>query len=175
MFSQLDGPDHTDRWVALLGDARDRCGCQVTYAAENVDGAERVQFWDAADFIGVNQIDAVAEEPTTDPAVIAQAWSPVKDRLEALSTEWDKPVALVELGYEPLADQAARGATAAEGESSQEAQAALFEGAFRAFVGTPWFTGIGWYELNDAPTVPGDFSFAGKQAEKVLRAWQTAR
>ena len=74
------------------------------------------------------------------------------------------------------ADQAAAAVYEARGEPSEEAQAALYEAAFRAFQGNDWFGGIAWFELNGDGEQPeaDDFSFAGKQAEEVLRAWQTA-
>ena len=106
MLSLLDGPDYTDRWTAILNDTRERCGCRVTYTAENVEGAERVEFWGAADFIGVSQLAALSSEPSEDPAVLAEAWAPSKRSLQALNTRWDKPVMLVELGYQSKADQA---------------------------------------------------------------------
>ena len=86
--------------------------------------------------------------------VLTRAWDPLKRRLRALNARWDKPVLITDLGYESKADQAAAAAYEAEGEPSEEAQAALYEAAFRAFQGNAWF--------------------AGKQAEEVLRAWHTA-
>ena len=176
MLSHLDGPDYTDRWTALLNDTRERCGCRVTYAAEDLEGAERIQFWAAADAIGVVPLAALADAPSTDGKALAGEWDDHKRRLHALNVRWDKPVLFTDLGYESLADQAAKPVSQAEGEPSEEAQAALYEAAFRAFQGNPWFVGIGWFELNGdgGQPEPGDYSFAGKQAEEVLRAWQTA-
>ena len=177
LFSLLDGPEHTERWTALLNDTRERCGCQVTYSAENVEGAERVQFWPAADYIGISQLEALADEPSEDAATLTEAWAPFKERMEVLANRWDKPVAIVELGYESKDDQASANAFGAEGDPSESTQAALYEAAFRAFRDTPWFAGIGWFELNGDGGQPeaDDYGFAGKQAEEILRAWQTAR
>ena len=176
MFSLLDGPDYTERWTALLNRTRERCKCLVTYSAEDVEGAERIQFWDAADAIGVIHLAALTDEPTTDVDTLTRAWDPVKQRLLKLNERWKKPVILSDLGYASLDDQAAMALTEAEGEPSEEAQAALYEAAFRAFAGNDWFGGIAWSELNGdgGQPEPDDFSFAGKQAEEVLRAWQTA-
>ena len=176
MFSLLDGPDYTERWTALLNHARERCKCLVTYSAEDLEGAERIQFWDAADAIGVIRLAALTDEPTTDVDTLTRAWDPVKQQLQKLNERWSKPVILSDLGYASLDDQAATAVTEAGGEPSEEAQAALYEAAFRAFQGNDWFGGIAWSELNgdgEQPE-PDDFSFAGKQAEEVLRAWQTA-
>ena len=103
-------------------------------------------------------------------------WEPVKGRLRDLNVRWVKRVVLTDLGYESKADQSAAAVEAAQGEPSEEAQAALYEAAFRAFQGNSWFGGIGWFRLNGdgVQPEPDDYSFAGKQAEEVLRAWQTA-
>jgi hypothetical protein len=176
MFSQLDGPEYTEQWTALLDDTRTRCGCLVTYSAEDVEGAERIEFWGAADAIGVNPLAALTDEPTNDVDTLTRAWDPLKQRMQALNTRWEKPVLITDLGYQAKEDQAAEPAYEAQGEPSEEAQAALYEAAFRAFAGEDWFFGIGWYELNGDGAQPeeGDYSFAGRQAEEVLRAWQTA-
>jgi serine/threonine protein kinase len=176
MFSQLDGPDHTDDWTAILNDSRRRCGCQVTYSAEDVEGAERIQFWDVADAIGVSPLAALTDEPSTDVEPLERAWRPLKRRLQELNARWGKEVVLTDLGYESKADQSSAAVYEAQGEPSEEAQAALYEAAFRAFQGNDWFGGIGWFELNGDGEQPeaDDYSFAGKQAEEVLRAWQTA-
>ena len=55
-----------------------RCGCRVTYSAEDVEGAERIEFWDAADAIGVNPLAALTDEPTNDVETLKRAWDPLK-------------------------------------------------------------------------------------------------
>jgi hypothetical protein len=177
LLSYLDGEDYTDRWKAILRDARDRCHCSVTYEAENVEGAERVQFWDATDFISVAPLEELTQEPTDDVEALVQAWADPKRRLHGLSVRWEKPVAIGTLGWQSMSDASAAPVTQAGGDVSQGAQAALFEAAFRAFHGTPWFRGIAWFEFNvdGEPPKPDDEGFAGKQAEEVLRAWHTAR
>ena len=176
MFSQLDGAEYTEQWTALLNDARTRCGCLVTYSAEDVDSAERIEFWDAADAIGVNPLAALTDEPTNDVETLERAWDPLKRRMQALNTRWEQAGHHHRPRLQSREDQAAEPVPRRQGEPSEEAQAALYEAAFRAFQGTPWFVGIGWFELNGDGAQPeaGDYSFAGKQAEEVLRAWHTA-
>ena len=90
MFSQLDGPDYTDRWTALLNDTRERCDCLVTYSAEDVEGAERIEFWDAADAIGVIPLAALTDEPTNDVETLTRAWDPLKQRMQKLNERWEQ-------------------------------------------------------------------------------------
>ena len=91
MFSLLDGPDYTDRWTALLNHARERCQCLVTYSAEDVEGAERIQFWGAADAIGVIHLAALTDEPTTDVDTLTRAWDPVKQRFRSSTSAGRSP------------------------------------------------------------------------------------
>jgi hypothetical protein len=177
MFTQLDGAAYADRWIEMLETTREVCGCTVTYAAEGIDRAEELGFWDAADLVAVAGLGPVADEPTNDPAVLASGWDPARRRLQALAERWDKPVLISELGYESKLNQPAEWAFEGTGRKSEEAQAALYEAAFRAFAGQDWFAGIAWWELrgDGEPPHPRDFSFEGKQAEDILTAWQTAR
>jgi serine/threonine protein kinase len=177
MFTPLDGAAYADRWVHMLETTREVCSCTVTYAAEGIDRAEELGFWDAADVVAVAGLGPVADEPTNDPAVLASGWDPARRRLQALAERWDKPVLISELGYESKVNQPAEWAFEATGPASEDAQAALYEAAFRAFAGEDWFAGIAWWELrgDGEPPHPRDFSFAGKQAERILTAWQTAR
>ena len=176
LLSQLDDPDYSDRWTAILADARRRCHCRVTYEAENVKGAERVKFWDATDAIWVAPFEELTAEPTDDADTLLRAWADRKRQLHALNVRWEKPVTIGTLGYQSRSDASAASVTQADGDVSQGAQAALFEAAFRTFRGTPWFGGIAWFEFNvDGEEPPDDIGFVGKQAEQVLRAWHTAR
>ena len=85
-------------------------------------------------------------------------------------------VRMADLAYASVATQSAANFSEARGAASETAQAALFEAAFRAFSGTPWFAGIAWSLLSadGVPPEAKDQFFAGKQAEEVLRAWHTA-
>jgi hypothetical protein len=177
-LSHLDGEEYTERWQVMIDDARGHCDCPITYAAEDFDRADAATgIWEQVDFIGIDFFGALVDEVSDDPAVLAEAWASRKAKLEALSTKFDKPVWVAELGYESRADQSATSVSAAEGEPSEVSQAALYEAAFRTFRGAPWFAGIGWLELDGdgAEPKPDDYGFVGKQAERVLRAWHTAR
>jgi serine/threonine protein kinase len=177
-LSALDGEEYTERWKELIEDARGHCECPITYVAEDFERADAASgIWMAVDAISVSMFEALVDEVTDDPAVLAKAWAARRTRLEALSAKFDKPVWMAELGYESRADQSATSVSAAEGEPSEVSQAALYEAAFRAFRGAPRFVGIGWLELNGdgAEPEPDDYGFIGKEAERVLRAWQTAR
>jgi serine/threonine protein kinase len=176
-LSNIDGEGDAERWTGLIEDVRDRCSCLVGYEAEELDGAGDVQFWPAVDVIGVSSLEPLVEEPTNDPAALAAAWEERKASLREISEEHDKPLVIFDLGYTSREDQAAMPPTEAFGPPSEEAQAALYEAAFRAFRGEEWFRGIAWFEMNGdgRESEPTDYHFEGKAAERVLRAWQTAR
>jgi hypothetical protein len=177
-LSQIDGDDFKARWEQIAQDVKSRCGCRVTYVAEDPEHAADVGLWDSVDLIGVDTLSALTKKPTVDVAKLTAAWEPNKQALAELNTRYGKPVWIPELGYTSRAGQSAMSPFDDEGkgEPSEEAQAALYEAAFRAFRGTPWFEGIGWFELNGdgAAPEPLDYAFTGKQGEQVLRAWHSA-
>jgi hypothetical protein len=177
-LSQIDGDDFKEHWAQIAQDVKTRCGCRITYDAEDPEHAADVGLWGSVDLIGVDTLNALTDEPTVDVAALTAAWDPNKKALAELNTRYGKPVWIPELGYTSRAGQSAMSPfdDEGEGEPSEEAQAALYEAAFRAFRGTPWFEGIAWFELNGdgAASEPLDYAFTGKQGEQVLRAWHSA-
>jgi hypothetical protein len=177
-LSQIDGDDFKEHWAQIAQDVKTRCACRITYDAEDPEHAADVGLWDSVDLIGVDTLNALTDEPTVDVAKLTAAWEPNKKALAELNTLYGKPVWIPELGYTSRAGQSAMSPfdDEGEGEPSEAAQAALYEAAFRAFRGTPWFEGIAWFELNGdgAASEPLDYAFTGKQGEQVLRAWHSA-
>ncbi|MGI8461906.1 MAG: glycoside hydrolase family 113 [Solirubrobacterales bacterium] len=164
----------TERFSAVIGAARERFDGELTYAANRIDEAEEVGFWDELDLIGIDAYmpltDSAEERPTV--AELETAWQPYVDRVEALHERFDKAVLFTELGYESLIGATAEDPT---DEVSQPARADAFEAAFESWRDVDWFRGIYWWDwsaegLNDE-TSDGSFRMAGKQAEVVLTYW----
>jgi hypothetical protein len=170
-------------WRRLIADVRTRFGGDLTFAANWIEGARAVGFWDALDAIGIDAyMPLVTDE--LDPSVsrLTNAW---KDRgyvakLEELSRRHHRPVLFTELGY------CSRLGTAAApwewsdtgGGIAQGPQARAYEAAFEVFAGRPWFRGIYWWDWSaqgwNSEVGDGSHRFAGKEAEAVVRAWHSA-
>ncbi len=177
LTSMTDDPADADAWRALIRRARSAFDGRVTFAANWVQGAERITFWDDLDYIGIDGYMPLRTRNSENPGsdALVAAWKPYIGGMKALNDEWGKPVLFTELGYESRLGTAAR-IGQGEAEISQLAQARAYEAAFRALSPLPWFAGIWWWEwsaerIGIGPT-DGGFNPEGKQAESVLREWQ---
>jgi hypothetical protein len=112
-------------WRTLIADIRKVFHGPLTYAA-NWDEAERVPFWDALDFIGVDEYAPIATRNGAREPELCTAWGTVAKGLEALSRRTGKRIILTELGYRATRDAAMAPATWPENDAKPErCQAAL--------------------------------------------------
>ncbi len=164
-----------DAWRELIARARKRFDGRILYAANWVDGAEQVSFWNALDAIGIDAYMPLGDDPDPTIAELVERWQPYLERIEALHRRWRLPVLFTELGYESRPGTAARieaGSTAL----SERAQADAYEATFEALSPLPFFHGVWWWEWSaeGLGIGPGDggFSPEGKDAAEVLERWQ---
>ena len=117
----------TDDWRNLIAQVRQKFHGRLTYAANWVDEAERIGFWDALDIIGVDAYMPLVKD-NADPTVhaLVQGWQPWRTRLEKLSGKVDRPVLFTELGYPSRLGAAEQPSQEGSGAISQPAQARLY-------------------------------------------------
>ena len=174
-------------WREMIAAVRDRYGGQLTFAANWVEGAEQVQFWDDLDLIG---IDAYMPLQTGElqPSVeqLTTAWEPYVERMSSLAEGWGRSVLFTELGYESRVGTATQASGPAAGSvdedaeeaqdplAGEQAQADAYEAAFEALSDQSWFEGIWWWEWSAEGLSPASdgFSPEGKLAADVLTDWQ---
>jgi len=183
---------HAEEWRRLIGEIRRVYHGPITYAANWGGEFENLRFWDALDYMGLNNYYPLAK--TLSPARPArlpdgQPSGPRDDevtagaralaaRLEDLSRKWQRPVLLTEVGYpsvhgaaaEPWVEDARRGL-------DPEEQAACYRAIFTAFAGKPWLGGMFWWKWPSHGRGGGasdpSYTPLGKPAAEVLRAWYT--
>ena len=165
-----------ERWRSLITEVRKVYHGPLTYAANWHEEYEKVSFWDALDWIGVNAYFELSDDKTPTSFEIERAWRPITGKMAALSRRWGRALVLTEIGFRSV-DNPARN-TSAWPEFDQgrqvnaEAQRACYEGTFRALWGEPWLAGMYWWKYYSAPGGEGpeeaDFTPAGKPAEGVL-------
>jgi hypothetical protein len=177
--TELEGltPYEAD-WRRLIADVRRVYHGPLTYAANWGHEFESVGFWDALDYMGVNNYYPLAAVPSARVEDLLPGAERLAAKLEAVSRRWRKPVLFTEVGYpsvrgaasEPWVEDAGRGI-------SLEEQAAAYEAIFRAFSARPWFRGMFWWKWPSSGRGggPGDASYTplGKPAAEVLHAWFT--
>lgn len=162
-------------WRALIQRARDRFDGKIVFAANWVDGAEQINFWDALDAIGIDGYMPLGDDLEPTVPELTKEWWPYAERMSSLHERWRKPVLFTELGYESRIGTAAR-IDQGTAPLSEQAQADAYEAAFLALSPLPFFRGIWWWEwsaegLGIGPT-DGGFSPEGKEAADVLERWQ---
>ncbi|MDB4964437.1 MAG: hypothetical protein JWN44_126 [Myxococcales bacterium] len=163
-----------DGWRALIADVRRAYKGPITYAA-NWDEAERVGFWSALDFVGIDAYAPIAKKPGSTKPELCTAWNVLAKELEALSTRTGKRIILTEIGYRATRDAAMAPATWPESDTSPsfdpDHQASCYRAAFETLWGRRWLAGIyvwKWFTDSKDEQGPTDFSPADKPAESVM-------
>ena len=177
--NELEGlTPYAGDWRRLIADVRRVYHGPLTYAANWGREFESIRFWDALDYIGVNNYYPLAAQASARVEDLLPGAEQLATTLEAASRRWHKPILFTEVGYpsvrggssQPWIEDGTRGLSLPE-------QAAAYEATFRAFAGKPWFRGMFWWKWPSSGRGGGaeDASFTplGKPAADVLRAWFT--
>jgi hypothetical protein len=174
--TELDATTQRTEWNALIGAARSLFSGRLLYVAHNIEGVEKVPFWDRLDLIGVTLYPPLGSDD--DRAFRLIAMSAVADQLDSLASRTGKQIVVAEIGL-----RSAEGAAAKPWESPEERDAAP-DPQLQADVLSDWLAALHrptikgvliWYWLTD-PHAGGstdtDFTVQGKLAEHVLKcAW----
>jgi hypothetical protein len=170
---------HETEFRRVIRTARRAFPGRLTFAANWVQGAEKVRFWDALDLVGIDAYMPLNNGPNPSVKALERAWRKryVK-RVDRLHDKLGKPILFTELGYQSRAG-AARQPQGVEGPVSQVAQARAYQAAYEVWSHHSGFAGIYWWDWpgDDDPvsTAPSSFSPAGKLAERVVRRFALPR
>lgn len=166
------------RWRAVIADVRARFAGKLTFAANWVNGAQAINFWDALDFIGVDvymPLSGVGADPSVPDIVSAWQRSGYVSQLAELARRWHKPVIFPEVGYYPhTGTVTAPYEVHWEWEVSPEAQRRAYEAFYEVFGHQSWLAGLYWWDWPAVYTYTTDYSPRGLPAEQTMRAWNTA-
>jgi hypothetical protein len=167
---------HEAEWRALIADVRRVYRGPLTYAANWGEEFERLRFWDALDFIGLNNYYPLGATQASRAEEMQPAARALAAELADMHRRWRRPILFTEVGYpsvrggsrEPWVQDRARGI-------DLEEQAAAYEAVLRTFPQHDWFRGMFWWKWPSSGRGggPADPTFTPlrKPAEKVLRAW----
>ena len=160
------------RWRTLIAEVRTHFSGELTYAA-NYDEYQRVLFWDALDYIGIDAYFPLAESANPSPTKdqLAAAWSErgYLGAIAALSRKTGKRVLFTELGYRAVRTAAVRpNAWQVPGVTDTGAQAEAYEAFYAAVAKQPWMAGVYWWSVNPAGSPTQAYDPIGKPAEKVV-------
>jgi hypothetical protein len=159
---------YEQEWRSLITRAREIYPGPLTYAANFGSEFETIKFWDALDWIGLDEYYALPENLSA--AEIVQ-------KIEAVQRHYQKPVVFTEAGF-PSVEGANRTPWDEPAHRVDlQAQAQCYEALYRAFYKQPWFVGIYWWKVGtngfggekDASHTPWN-----KPAMEVVREWYTS-
>jgi hypothetical protein len=152
-------------WRKVIALVREVYRGPLVYAAVQGPEFETIRFWDALDYIGLNNYYPLPDDLSM-TGVVA--------KIEAVQRRFKKPVIFTEAGFasveapqrEPWSEPPRRPFTAD--------QARCYEAVFQAFYGKPWFQGIYWWKVGTngfGGVEDGSHTPWGKPAMDVLKKW----
>ena len=164
-------------WRRVIADVRRSYKGPIVYAANWSDEFERVRFWDAVDYIGIQAYFPLSQ--SSDPSVeeLVRGWQPYRAHIEAVARRYGRPVLFTEIGYKASDRATVEPWLWKSGDrTNPEAQARAYEAAFRVFWHEPWFAGMYWWKwfphYRGALSMHEDnFTPQGKPATGVLTRW----
>ncbi len=152
-------------WRKLIARARQMYAGPLVYAATQGPEFEGVRFWDALDYIGLNDYYPLPDDLSTDAVV---------RKVELVQRKFNKPVIFPEAGFPSLKDPHREPWSESPRPISLTDQAKCYEAVLRAFYKKPWFQGVYWWKVgSNGRGGPQDGSHSpwGKPAMEIVARW----
>lgn len=157
---------YEEEWRALIAAVREIYGGELVYAANFGTEFESVRFWDALDYIGLDNYYPLPDDLST---------AEIERKIEAVYQEFRKPVLFTEAGFssyeqsyrKPWEDRPG-------GAYSQQAQARFVEASLAGFYDKPWLRGVFWWKVGTAGPPGADddsHQLGGKPAMDVIERY----
>lgn len=126
-------------WRETIAAVRREYRGPIVYAANHGEEFESIRFWDALDYIGIDNYYPLDDRYSAATLV---------GKIEAVQRRFQKPVLFTEAGFgahenshrEPWEDETAKGLDLAE-------QARSYEALLGAVYRKPWFRGVYWWKV----------------------------
>ena len=134
-------------WRELIAAVRRIYRGPITYAAHWGEEFETLEFWDAVDYIGLNNYTPLTRNEDASATTLQRAAQDLARRVAEVHRRWQRPVIFTEVGFpsvrggavEPWNERVSSTVDPAE-------QARAYEAIFRAFYHQPWFYGMYWWK-----------------------------
>jgi len=152
-------------WRALIRKVRTIYKGPLVYAAIQGPEFETLKFWDALDYIGLNNYYPLPDDLSTVEMV---------EKIEAVQKKFRRPVIFPEAGYPSLEAPHREPWDETKRKISLEDQVRCYEALLRAFYNKPWFYGVYWWKIgNNGFGGPQDGSHTpwDKPAMDVIAKW----
>ena len=156
---------YTEEWRRLIARIREIYPGPLVYAANWGSEFEGIAFWDALDYIGLDNYYPLPDDLTTDA---------VMEKIAAVQQRFNRPVIFTEAGFASVESPHRQPWAEESGAVALEEQARCYEALLRAFWSKPWFQGVYWWKVGtNGFGGPLDRSHTpwGKPAMEVLKRW----
>ncbi|MBL8232934.1 MAG: hypothetical protein JNL98_30825 [Bryobacterales bacterium] len=156
---------HEADWRTLIGRARELYRGPITYCANWGVEFEGIRFWDAVDYVGLNNYYPLPDSLDT---------SAVVRKVEAVHQRFRKPVIFPEAGYSSLTAPHKQPWDESPRALSMQDQARCYEAVFQGFYKRPWFQGMYWWKIGSSGfggESDGSHTPWNKPAMKVMAKW----
>ena len=157
--------EHEAEWRKLIARTRELYPGPIVYGAAHGPEFERIGFWDALDYIGLNNYYPLGDDLSTQAVV---------KKVEAVQRKFQRPVIFTEAGYASLKAPHRAPWDESPREISLDEQARCYEALLRAFYNKPWFAGVYWWKVGtNGAGGPQDGSHVPwrKPAMEVVGRW----
>lgn len=129
---------YADQWRGLIEYAREFYGGPIVYCATQGEEFENLQFWDALDYIGLNEYYPLPDDLSTTDLV---------RRIESVQKKFNKPVLFTEAGFTSYSEPHKAPWDETDREISLTDQARCYEAVLKAVWDKPWFYGVYWWRV----------------------------
>ena len=168
-------------WRRLITQVKQHYPGPLVYAAhwENFD---RIDFWDALDYIGINAYFPLSGDAPPTAAALKRRADHLADYIALLHQRTGKPVLLTEVGFKSVQGSSRapwQWHSGREPRPDQGEQALCYQAILEAFCPRPWFFGMYWWRWYSDLAIGGSrhtgFTPHGKEAETTLSHWYKQR
>jgi len=152
-------------WRGLIQRARQMFPGKLTYAANFGPEFETLRFWDAVDYIGLNNYYPLPDDLSMGKIV---------SRVEEVQKRFGRPLIFPEAGFTSLEAPHRQPWDETPRKLSPEDQARCYEAVFQAFYKKPWFQGVYWWKVGTngfGGLADGSHTPWNKPAMKVVAKW----
>ena len=165
-------------WRRLVARVRQRYPGPLVYAANWWEEYDRIRFWDALDYIGVNAFFPLSQAPDPSLEELRRSARSVATEIALLHQLTGKPVIFTEIGYKSVRGTSARPwewHRRLEPTIDMEVQSRCYQAVLETFWNEPWFYGMYWWkwysDLERGGSRHSGFTPRRKPAEKLLADW----
>ena len=156
---------HEAEWRRLIARARERYPGPLVYAANAGEEFEKLRFWDALDYIGLDNYYSLPDDLNV---------SAIVEKVEAIHRQYQRPVIFTEVGFSSLEAPHRQPWDESPRRLSTEDQARCYEAVFQAFYRKVWFQGMYWWKVGTngyGGIQDGTHTPWGKPAMEVVSRW----